>query len=173
MMPIASKYFLNAVTGCNRGQWSVADNFGGASSVSASEWLRRIWKQVRTFHEQTEFLMPPLKIDYIEIQSPALPDSKAFFAKAFGWSFTDYGPHYASFTGAGIDGGFDGGFEHDETARPRSVLIVLKADDLAAAERAVLAAGGEIVKPTYAFPGGRRFHFREPGGNELAVWSET
>jgi uncharacterized protein len=116
--------------------------------------------------------MATYKIDYIEFRTPALVDSKGFFAKAFGWSHTDYGPHYASFEGAGIDGGFDGGFEHDETAKPMPVLVVLKADDLEAAEQAVRAAGGEIVKPAYAFPGGRRFHFREPGGNELAVWSE-
>jgi uncharacterized protein len=142
-------------------------------SVSVSERLRRDWKQNRTIQEQKEFAMPPLKIDYIEFQTPALADSKAFFAKAFGWSYTDYGPHYASFAGAGIDGGFDGGVESDDAVGPKPALIVLKADDLAAAERAVIAAGGQIVKPAYAFPGGRRFHFREPGGNDLAVWSET
>jgi hypothetical protein len=117
--------------------------------------------------------MAHLKIDYIEFQTPALADTKSFFAGAFGWTHTDYGPHYASFEGAGIDGGFDGSSEADETAGPKPALIVLKADDLAAAERAVIAAGGEIVKPAFGFPGGRRFHFREPGGNELAVWSET
>lgn len=116
--------------------------------------------------------MTNLKIDYIEFQTPALADSKGFFAKAFDWSFTDFGPHYSGFDGAGIDGGFDEAVEQAETAKPKPPLIVLKADDLAAAERAVTAAGGEIVKPAYAFPGGRRFHFREPGGNELAIWSE-
>ena len=116
--------------------------------------------------------MAPLKIDYIEFQSPALADTKAFFASAFGWSYTDYGPSYSSFEGAGVDGGFDGGADTAGSGQPEAPLVVLKADDLAAAQAAVEAAGGEIVKPIYAFPGGRRFYFREPGGNVLAVWAE-
>ena len=117
--------------------------------------------------------MITLKIDYVEFQTRDLSESKRFGANGFGWSFTDYGPHYASFDGAGIDGGFDGGFTEDEAGKTPAVLIVLKADDLDAAERQILAAGGEIIKPAYGFPGGRRFHFREPGGTEMAVWSES
>lgn len=117
--------------------------------------------------------MTVLKIDYIEFHTAALAGSKEFFAEAFGWSHVDYGPAYSSFVGAGVDGGFDAGDESAEAGAHRPPLVVLKATDLAAAEQAVRAAGGEVVRPVYAFPGGRRFHFREPGGNELAVWSET
>ena len=112
--------------------------------------------------------MTHLKIDYVEFSSPSLPASRDFFAKAFEWSFQDYGPTYAAMTNAGIEGGIQG--DPAEGAGPP--LVILKADDLEAAEAAVTRAGGVIVKPIFAFPGGRRFHFREPGGNELAVWSE-
>lgn len=112
--------------------------------------------------------MANLEIDYIEFQSKGLDASKRFLAAAFGWNFTDYGPLYASFHGAGINGGLA-----ESDARPeKSPLIVLKANNLDAARDAVVAAGGEIVTPAYDFPGGRRFHFREPGGNEMAVWAE-
>ncbi|MBK8838826.1 MAG: VOC family protein [Hyphomonadaceae bacterium] len=108
------------------------------------------------------------KIDYVEFSSPALGASRDFFAKAFGWSFQDYGPTYAAMTNAGVDGGIQGDAAEANTAP----LVILKADDLEAVETAVKAAGGVVVRPIFAFPGGRRFHFREPGGNELAVWSE-
>jgi len=112
--------------------------------------------------------MTHLKIDYVEFCSPALPASRAFFANAFGWSFQDYGPTYAAMTNAGIDGGI----QCDPAEGVGPPLVILKANDLEAALAAVTKAGGVIVKPIFAFPGGRRFHFREPGGNELAVWSE-
>ncbi len=115
--------------------------------------------------------MSPLKIDYIEFHTAALPETKTFFAKAFGWSFVDYGADYASFEGAGMNGGFSGENGSDGSDSSRSVLVVLKADDLEAAQEQVIAAGGEIVGPIVSFPGGRRFRFREPGGNVLAVWS--
>jgi predicted enzyme related to lactoylglutathione lyase len=110
--------------------------------------------------------MTHLKIDYVEFCSPEIARSRAFFEKAFDWTFIDYGPTYAAMSNAGIDGGIDG----DGARNPP--LIVLKADDLAAAETAVKRAGGTITRAPFSFPGGRRFHFREPGGNELAVWSE-
>jgi predicted enzyme related to lactoylglutathione lyase len=112
--------------------------------------------------------MTLLKIDYVEFASGDLARSKAFFANAFEWTFQDYGPDYAALTNAGLDGGVHSDPEH-ANALP---LVILKATDLEAAEAAVKAAGGTIVRPIFAFPGGRRFHFREPGGNELAVWSE-
>jgi len=112
--------------------------------------------------------MTQLKIDYVEFASGDLAKSKGFFAKAFGWDFQDYGPTYAAMTNAGIDGGI----QSDPAEASAAPLVILKADNLDAAVKAVTAAGGEIVKPIFAFPGGRRFHFREPGGNELAVWSE-
>ena len=109
-----------------------------------------------------------LKIDYVEFASPDIAASKTFFTEAFGWSFDDYGPNYQAFADAGLDGGIDGSGEQPAGAP----LVILKTDDLEAAEQRVVAAGGEILRPAFAFPGGRRFHFREPGGNELAVWSE-
>jgi hypothetical protein len=108
-----------------------------------------------------------LAINYVEFSSGDLAASRVFFEKAFGWSFTDYGPSYVAFDKAGLDGGFA-----QAEGAAVAPLVVLYADDLAAAEAAMLAAGGEVVVPQYDFPGGRRFHFREPGGNVLAVWSK-
>ncbi len=113
--------------------------------------------------------MTHLKIDYVEFASGELDGSKAFFAKAFGWTFQDYGPTYAAMTNAGLDGGLQS--DPDETSA--APLVILKADDLEAALKSVTDAGGDILRPIFSFPGGRRFHFREPGGNELAVWSEA
>jgi predicted enzyme related to lactoylglutathione lyase len=110
-----------------------------------------------------------LKIDYVEFASPDIGASKDFFAAAFGWGFVDYGPAYQAFADAGLDGGIDGSGQ----VAPGAPLLILKAADLEAALAKVTAAGGEIVKPIFDFPGGRRFHFKEPGGNEMAVWSEA
>jgi predicted enzyme related to lactoylglutathione lyase len=107
-----------------------------------------------------------LDIDYIEFSSSDIGASRAFFEKAFGWSFVDYGPDYVAFDKAGVEGGF--ARAEAEAAAP---LVVLRTADLDAAEAAMLAAGGTVVVPQFDFPGGRRFHFREPGGNVLAVWS--
>ena len=107
------------------------------------------------------------KLDYLELPGGDLPASKAFYGAAFGWKFIDYGPAYAAFD-EGQDGGFDA--QTDAVRTPRPVLV---ARDLEAMLAKVEAAGGTIVKPVFAFPGGRRFHFRDPAGNELAVWSET
>ncbi len=107
------------------------------------------------------------RIDYVEFAGGDLVATKRFYEQAFGWSFTDYGPAYAAF-----DEGLDGGFDAAAADQPRAPLVILYADDLEAMEAKVRAAGGAIVRPPYAFPGGRRFHFRDPSGNELAVWSE-
>lgn len=112
--------------------------------------------------------MAHLKIDYVEFATANIGASRAFFEKAFGWTFQDYGPAYATMTNAGIDGGI----HSDGDAKTTPPLVILKADDLEAALADVTKAGAEIVKPIFAFPGGRRFHFREPSGNEMAVWSE-
>lgn len=107
------------------------------------------------------------RIDYIELPGADLGTTKAFYATAFGWGFTDYGPTYAAFDGAGIDGGLD--------AAPTATtvpLVILKADDLEDALARVEAAGGTVTAPIFDFPGGRRFHFRDPAGNVLGVWSE-
>lgn len=108
------------------------------------------------------------RIDYIEFPSTSIEKTKAFYRDVFGWSFTDYGPDYTSFQ----DGRLAGGFRAAATASRGGPLVVLYAVDLAQAESRVRAAGGTIVKDTFEFPGGRRFHFTDPGGNELAVWSD-
>ena len=110
------------------------------------------------------------KIDYVEYPARDIDATKRFFEQAFGWSFEDYGPDYAAFSGQGLDGGF---FRSETAARvdQGSALVVFYSDDLEGTLAKVLAAGGEIVKPVFPFPGGRRFHFTEPSGNELAVWS--
>ncbi len=111
-----------------------------------------------------------IKINYIELPVTDLVASKTFYAKAFGWDYVDYGPTYASFTGAGIDGGLDA--DADRKPSSEGALVVLYAKDLHAAQALVESAGGEITVAIFAFPGGRRFHFNDPSGNELAVWSE-
>lgn len=112
--------------------------------------------------------MTHLKINYVELASRNIGATQGFLAKAFGWEFVDYGPDYQAMSNAGIDGGIFANTE--ETLK--SPLVVLKADRLEEAEKAVKLAGGVITQPPFSFPGGRRFHFREPGGNEMAVWSE-
>lgn len=108
-----------------------------------------------------------MKIDYIEFASPRLEDSQAFFAKAFDWSFIDYGPDYRDIQGAGTGGGLE------RAAAPRAPLVILKADDLEEAFAKVSAAGAVITREIYAFPGGRRFEFTEPGGTAMAVWTDA
>jgi uncharacterized protein len=108
------------------------------------------------------------RIDYVELSVADLARSKAFYAGAFGWRLTDYGPTYCGFS----DGRLEGGFTTGQTPNPGGPLVILYADDLAGMQRRVEAAGGTIVKPIFAFPGGRRFHFQDPDGYELAVWSE-
>ena len=108
------------------------------------------------------------KVDYVELPGGDLPATKEFYSKAFGWSFTDYGPEYAAFSE-----GLDGGFQSDAAEGRIEPVVVLYAHDLDAMVQTVTGAGGKIVRPTFSFPGGRRFHFADPAGNELAVWSET
>jgi uncharacterized protein len=108
------------------------------------------------------------QVDYIEMAAASIEKTKRFYQDAFGWKFTDYGPDYTSFE----DGRLAGGFYKADSVRPGSVLVVIFAVDLAAAEKRVRTAGGKIVKPIFSFPGGRRFHFADPSGNELAVWSD-
>lgn len=111
------------------------------------------------------------KINYVEYPAKNLEATKAFFQTAFGWSFEDYGPDYTAFSGQGLDGGF---FRSDLAAHTSqgSALIVFYSERLEETLAKVEAAGGEIVKPIFTFPGGRRFHFTEPSGNEFAVWAK-
>jgi len=113
------------------------------------------------------------KINYIEFAATDIPRAKQFYAAVFGWSFEDWGPDYVSFSpsGAAIAGGFYKSEPHEP--QPKSApLIVLYSADLKATQDAIEAAGGEIIVPTFEFPGGRRFHFSDSVGNVLAVWSE-
>lgn len=109
------------------------------------------------------------KLNYVEFAAENLEATKAFFTAAFGWTFTDYGPDYTSFDNQGLDGGF-------YRAPMRSVtdqggaLLVFYSDSLEESQQKVEAAGGKIIKPIFSFPGGRRFQFLEPSGNEFAVW---
>ena len=110
-------------------------------------------------------------IDYIEFPAADLERAKRFYAAAFGWKFEDYGPEYCAFT----DGRLDGGFFRSElraSTGDGSALVVLYAADLEELSTRIVEHGGKIVRATFPFPGGRRFHFTDPNGNELAVWSD-
>ena len=106
--------------------------------------------------------------DYVEFVVHDIAKSKAFYASALGWTFTDYGPTYTSFSTTSIAGGFT----LDGAPHPGGPLMVFYSPDLDAALANVKAAGGTVVKPPFTYPGGRRFHFRDPDGYEVAVWSE-
>lgn len=108
-------------------------------------------------------------IDYIELTVTDLAAAKSFYGAAFGWQFTDYGPDYAGIQKTG--GGEVGGIRQDSKVRRGGPLLILYSDDLEQSVQAVRDAGGKIVKDPFEFPGGRRFHFLDPAGNELAVWS--
>lgn len=107
-------------------------------------------------------------IDYIEFRAPDLEVIKTFYRLCFGWKFTDYGPGYTAFENSGISGGF----ERSDMVESRGALVILYHKDLQAIRKVILQAGGKIQKDIFAFPGGRRFHFSDPAGNELAVWSD-
>lgn len=110
-------------------------------------------------------------INYIELPAQDITATKAFFTVVFGWTFVDYGPDYTAFSNAGIEGGF---YQADWVATPSqgSALVVFYSIALEQTQAKIEAAGGTIVKPTFTFPGGRRFHFSDPNGNESAVWSD-
>lgn len=111
------------------------------------------------------------KINYLELPANNLAAVKAFFETTFQWQFTDYGPEYTAFSNAGLEGGF---FQADlkSTTQSGAALIVFYSQALEATEAKITAAGGKIVKSIFTFPGGRRFHFTDPCGNEYAVWSD-
>lgn len=108
------------------------------------------------------------RIDYIEFRVRDIEATKAFYGSAFGWQFTDYGPGYCEFR----DGRLSGGFTTDGAPNPGGPLVVLYGDDLPALSDAIRNAGGSIAKPIFDFPGGQRFHFLDPNGYELAVWTK-
>lgn len=110
------------------------------------------------------------RIDYVELPSATAHElTRAFYSKAFGWRFADYGPDYAATEGGTVDVGLNGQVEEALSAP----LPVVRVDDLELAFAAVIAAGGLISRAIFAFPGGRRFHFIDPSGSELAVWQKV
>jgi len=111
------------------------------------------------------------KIDYLEYPAQDLEATKLFFTKVFNWQFVDYGPEYTAFDKQGVEGGFYKA-ELTSNSDKGAALTVFYSDDLEKTLKKVSDAGGEIVKPVFSFPGGRRFHFLEPSGNEFAVWGK-
>ncbi len=111
------------------------------------------------------------KINYVELPAKNFTAAKNFFSTVFGWTFTAYGAHYLAFSDAGLEGGF---YQSDLTSRTHlgSALIVFYSNNLHETEQKIVRAGGEIVKEIFSFPGGQRFHFCDPNGNEFAVWSD-
>lgn len=112
------------------------------------------------------------QIDLVEFPASSadeLKDVKQFFSKVFGWQFKDWGDEYVDTQDSGVPSGI---IATSPKMRPSMPLAVIYAKDLEAAKEKIVAAGGKIIKDTYPFPGGRRFHFTDPAGNELAIWSE-
>lgn len=105
------------------------------------------------------------RLNYVELPARDVAACKAFYSGAFGWAFADYGPSYAATTTGDVDVGIQG----DASEATAQLLPVIEVDDLERASDAVVAAGGSITRAIFAFPGGRRFHFRDPAGNELAA----
>ena len=110
----------------------------------------------------------PTLINYLELKSKNLEETKDFYRTAFGWEFTDYGPSYTAFSNSGLEGGF----EKTDGEIVNGALPVLYHKDLKGIKTRVIEAGGHILKDIFSFPGGSRFHFADPSGNELAIWSE-
>ena len=111
------------------------------------------------------------KLNYVEFPACDLQQTRDFFATAFNWSFEEFGPDYCAFSGQGLDGGFYRSELYSSTLNG-AALLVFYSEDLEATLARVEQAGGRIEKPIFEFPGGRRFHFSEPSGNEFAVWSD-
>ncbi|NRB37245.1 MAG: VOC family protein [Pseudomonadales bacterium] len=112
------------------------------------------------------------KINYVEFPCRDIAAVKGFFTAVFNWKFEDYGPDYTAFSNQGLDGGF---YRSDKTVNTDngSALIIFYSEDLHATKEKVIAASGQIIKPIFDFPGGQRFHFSDPSGNEFAVWGKA
>lgn len=108
-------------------------------------------------------------INYVEFKAKDLEQVKQFYTKAFGWTFTDYGPTYTAFSNSGLEGGFEK--STDEVVN--GALVVLYHEHLEEIKANVIESKGIISKDIFSFPGGRRFHFTDPAGNELAIWSDN
>ncbi|MGU3807370.1 VOC family protein [Vibrio diabolicus] len=112
------------------------------------------------------------KLNYVEFGSTNINATKQFFERTFDWTFIDYGPEYSAFSGQGLDGGFFKSEFVNQTANG-GALLVFYSSDIQATQIKVEQHGGKIIRPIFKFPGGCRFHFTEPSGNEFAVWSES
>ena len=112
------------------------------------------------------------KLNYVEFAANNLRATKAFFSTVFGWDFIDYGPDYTSFSNQGLNGGFYKSEACNQTANG-GALLVFYSSNIESTLNKVSCNGGTVVRPIFEFPGGYRFHFTEPSGNEFAVWSET
>jgi len=111
------------------------------------------------------------KINYVEFPSSDLMATKQFFITVFDWEFEDFGPEYSAIHNAGLDGGFFKS-EKNSSTENGSALVVLYSKALEETKAKIEKAGGKVIKPIFDFPGGRRFHFSDPTGNEFAVWSD-
>jgi len=112
------------------------------------------------------------KINYLEFPATDMEKTKQFFGQVFNWQFTDYGPEYSAF---GKEAGLDGGFylsDKNSNTETGACLVVFYSNELEKTQEKVTSNGGEVVKAIFEFPGGRRFHFTDPNGNEFAVWSD-
>ena len=111
------------------------------------------------------------KINYVEFPASNLSATKEFFTTVFGWAFEDFGQEYTAFSNEGLDGGF---FQSDLSSKTDTggAMIVFYSDNLEQTREKIEAAGGKIIRETFTFPGGRRFQFAEPSGNEFSVWSD-
>ncbi|NVP18185.1 VOC family protein [Candidatus Gracilibacteria bacterium] len=107
-------------------------------------------------------------INYVEFKANDLEKIKKFYHQTFGWNFTDYGPTYVAFS----EGGLDGGFEKTDESIVNGALVILYHQNLENIKERIVEFNGKISRDIFSFPGGRRFHFIDPSGNELAVWSD-
>lgn len=111
---------------------------------------------------------PNIHVNYLELKSTDLEVTKNFYSKAFGWTFTDYGSNYTAFENAGVSGGF----EKTEGPITNGVLVILHYPNLDDIKQKIITLDGKISIDIFSFPGGKRFHFLDPSGNELAIWCE-
>jgi uncharacterized protein len=112
-----------------------------------------------------------IPINYLEFQVKSITESKAFFGELFEWKFEDFGPEYCAFSNAGLAGGF---YESSQSsnADDGAMLVVFYSKELEELKSKIVTLQGTIKKDIFTFPGGRRFHFCDPSGNEFAVWSD-
>jgi len=149
-------FMMLVLTACTEGPGSGRDTLQGEpAETSKGDELMNQAEQDR-------------RVDYIEFLTTDIEETKRFYSGVFGWEFTDYGPDYVSFT----DGRLTGGFSAAPEVLKGGALVVLYSTNLEEIEARVRESGGQIVKGIFEFPGGRRFHFTDPGGNELAIWSD-